>query len=429
MDNYGRIQVRIARDKARRRAKKERMNAEYDNFDKVIRVQNYVEALNKCRKGVAWKGTVQEYLQNGVTEMHKVTTALKKGEIPKLASSRRIEIYERGKKRIIVPVTIKDRMTQRVLCDKALTPVLCRSLIYDNGASLAGKGVEFTRDRLEFHLRRAIAEYGNDFHALVFDFKSFFDSIPHRTCWKVLNEHFEDERIKKLVMNIICSYQEPEIMEIQDRREREEKLRILHSFQGKGICLGSQISQVMALSVPSKLDHFIKDKMRVKHYIRYMDDGVIFSNDKEFLHELRAKMREVATELGLTFNEKKTRVVRISRGFTFMKVRYWVTSEGKVIKKLTRSGITRMRRKLKKLARLVKNGTITLDDVYNSMQSWVAHSKVARSYHTLRSMLSLYYKLFGGYKSHRKYTKQGWVKNEILQNDKWREFRWNWNVA
>ena len=155
-----------------------------------------------------------------------------------------------------------------------------------------------------------------------------------------MNEHFEDERIKKLVMNIICSYQEPEIMEIQDKREREEKLRILHSFQGKGICLGSQISQVMALSVPSKLDHFIKDKMRVKHYIRYMDDGVIFSNDKEFLHELRAKMREVATELGLTFNERKTRVVRISRGFTFMKVRYWVTSEGKVIKKLTRSGIT-----------------------------------------------------------------------------------------
>lgn len=429
MDNYGRIQVRIARDKARRRAKKLANNAQYDNFDNVIKMQNYVEALSKCRKGVAWKGSVQDYIQNGVIEMHNTTTLLKNGGFPQLASSKRITIYERGKKRTIVPVSIKDRMTQRVLCDKALTPVLCKSLIYDNGASLEGKGVEFTRQRLEHHLRRAIAEYGSDFYALVFDFKGFFDSIPHRTCLEVLNEHFSDQRIKDLVMSIIWSYQEPEILQIKNKEERERELYKLRHHQRRGICLGSQISQVMALSVPNKLDHYVKDKMRVKHYIRYMDDGIALSKDKEVLERLYEGMKVVVEKLGLSFNIKKTRIVKMSKGFTFMKVRYWITPDGKIIKKLTRGGITRMRRKLKKLKRLIDKKTITMDDVYNSIQSWLAHSKVAKSYHTVKSMLSLYNKLFAGYKINKKYKKQGWMKNEILQNDKWREFRWDWNIA
>jgi len=429
MDNYGRIKVRIARDKARRRAKRLANNAQYDNFDNVIKLQNYVEALNKCRKGVAWKGSVQDYIQNSVIEMYNTVSSLKNGNIPQLASSRRITIYERGKKRTIVPVSIKDRMTQRVLCDKALTPVLCKSLIYDNGASLEGKGVEFTRKRVEHHLRRAITEYGSEFYALVFDFKSFFDSIPHQTCLNVLNEKFSDQRIKDLVMSIIWSYQEPEILQIKDKEERERELYKLKHHQRKGICLGSQISQVMALSAPNKLDHYVKDKMRMKHYIRYMDDGLALSDNKELLEQLYAGMKQVVEQLGLSFNARKTRIVKISKGFTFMKVRYWVTPDGKIIKKLTRSGITRMRRKLKKLKPLVDKKTITMDDVYNSIQSWLAHSRVAKSYHTVKGMLKLYNSLFVGYKINRKNQKQGWVNNEILQNDKWREFRWDWNIA
>ncbi len=429
MNNYDRIRVRIARDKARRRAKRLAETVQYDNFDNVIKMQNYVDALQKCRKGVAWKNSVQDYIQNGVIEMYSTLTTVQDGIAPRLTSSRRITIYERGKKRIIVPVSIRDRMTQRVLCDHALTPVLCKSLIYDNGASLAGKGVDFTRKRLEIHLKEAIREYGSNFYALVFDFKGFFNSIPHKTCWRVLDEKFTDKRIKRLVMSIILSYQEPEIMLIKNDAERERALYELNHLRRSGICLGSQISQVMALSVPSKLDHFVKDKKSVRHYIRYMDDGVIFSDSKEFLAGLYKEMQEVVRELGLSFNTKKTRIVKMSNGFTFMKVRYWVTSDGKIIKKLTRSGITRMRRKLKKFKGLVESGCIRMDDVYNSIQSWLAHSKIAKSYHTVKSMLKLYHKLFSDYRINKKYKKQGWGKNEILQNDKWREFRWNWNIA
>ena len=430
MTNDERIQARIARDKLRRQKRKEERNKEFDNFQATIKMQNYFDALRKCKKGVNWKGTVQLYSQNAICEIDTVIKSLENGKLPKLSNITKIELYERGKKRIITPINIKDRMTQRVLCDQSLAPVLHKTLIYDNGASMQGKGVDFTRKRLNLHLRKAIKEYGSDFYALTFDFKSFFDSIPHKTCLRVLNDNFQDKYIKGLIMAVIKSYQEPFILRESDAVVRESHLYQLKHNQLHGICLGSQISQVMALAVPNKLDHFIKDKKGVRHYIRYMDDGIILSDNKEFLHQLYQEMKTVVEELGLKFNDKKTKVVRMSKGFSFMKIKYKVTKSGKIIRTLTRPGIVRMRRKLKKFRRLVTEGVMTYDDVYNSIQSWLSHYEIAHSYTTKKNMLKLYNDLFDGYKLTKKYEHiKGGKSGALLQVDKWHDFRWDCDIA
>jgi hypothetical protein len=195
-----------------------------------------------------------------------------------------------------------------------------------------------------------------------------------------------------------------------------------------GICLGSQISQILALVVPNELDHFIKDKMQMKRYIRYMDDGIIIHKDKEFLKKLYEKMKVICNKLGLTFNAKKTKIVKATKGISFLKIKYRVVGK-KLIKTLVRSGIVRMRRKLKKFKKKVDNGTMKLDDVYNSIQSWLTHAKLAKSYHTVKSMLKLYDDLFGGYKITKRYfrnlkRKEGKL-SEVLQSDKWAAFRWD----
>lgn len=426
MTKYQRAKLRIARDKAEKLEKHKALYKDNDNFQSVMTMQNMCVALKKCRKGVNWKGTVQDYTEHAIVEMYNAHSSLRNGKLPNLTSTSRIILYERGKKREIVPITIRDRMTQRVLCDHALVPVLKNKLIYDNGASMKDKGVEFTRQRLNLHLRRAIKEYGAEFYALTFDFKGFFDSIPHRTCLDVLSDSFTDRYIQGLTMAIVKSYEKATIQCIKDKAVKEERLRILNDNLSKGICLGSQVSQIMALAVPNRLDHFIKDKCGVKHYIRYMDDGIILSDSKEFLHELLDKMKVICDKIGLIFNAKKTRVVKVSRGFVFMKIRYRVTSTGKIIKTLTRAGIVRMRRKLKKFKPLVENGRITSDDVYNSMQSWLAHAGIAMSYHTRRNMLKLYNQLFDGYRITKKWEYMKGGKNgELLQADKWRDFRWD----
>jgi hypothetical protein len=245
----------------------------------------------------------------------------------------------------------------------------------------------------------AVDEYGTDFYVLKFDFKSFFDSIPHKTCINELNKMFTDKRIVGFIIGIIKSYQLAEADNIEDETQRSERIRVIKGNQSYGICLGSQISQDMALVVPNDLDHFIKDKCSVKYYERYMDDGIIFHNDINFLWSLYGAMKELVEGLGLQFNDKKTYITKSTKGFTFMKVKYYVSKQdAKIIRKLDRSGITRMRKKLKKYRRLVDLDRMTLDDVYASIQSWLEHSKIADSYHAERDMLKLYDKLFGGYK-------------------------------
>ena len=113
-----------------------------------------------------------------------------------------------------------------------------------------------------------------------------------------------------------------------------------------------------------------------------------------------------------------------------MKIRYIVTPSGRLIKKLHKAGIIRMRRKLKKYRRLVDLGLMTLDDVYNSFQSWVAHSYLAQSYRTRKNMIKFYNELFDGYRVTKKYEHiKGGKNGELLQTDKWHEYRWNCNVA
>ena len=113
--------------------------------------------------------------------------------LPRFSSGKEIGICERGKKRIITPIHIKDRIIQKVLCDHILVPVLSKKLIYDNGACIKGKGVSFSRRRVKEHLLKAIREYGTDFYVLCFDFKDFFNSVPHKTCREVLEKYLAEE--------------------------------------------------------------------------------------------------------------------------------------------------------------------------------------------------------------------------------------------
>lgn len=401
---YKRIRARIERDKIRRKDTKRNIIGEYDNFDNVITFQNYVDALCKCNKGVGYKYSTQEFNMTAIEQIHKIIQTIESGTVPSPNRLVKVVINERGKERIITPIIYYDRITQRVLCDNALVPCIGHSLIYDNGASTKGKGVDFARKRILHHLSKAVKQYGNDFYVLVFDFKSFFDSIEHSACYDVLNITFEDNRIVSATMDIIKSYPITEIkQEMPDCPERIEYINMIQENKGVGICLGSQISQVMALSVPNKVDHLVKDKWSVSGYERYMDDGVLIHKSKEFLQEVLADIIEMAKSLGLKLNLKKTRIVKAAKGFTFLKVKYFVSNSGKIIRKLVRTGIVCMRRKLKKFKGLVDAGKMSLEDVYASMQSWLEHARIAKSYQTRKRMLKLYDELFGGYKITRKY--------------------------
>jgi hypothetical protein len=159
-----------------------------------------------------------------------------------------------------------------------------------------------------------------------------------------------------------------------------------------------------------------------------MDDGIIIHNNKELLQKIYDYLKILANKLGLAFYVKKTHIIKATKGFEFLKIKYRVKGN-KIIKTLTRSGTVRMRRKLKKYYSRVQQGLMSLDDVYNSIQAWLSHAKLAKSYKTVKNMLKLYNELFDGYKITKKFNKCRFNTKgryyEILQADRWSEFRWD----
>ena len=162
----------------------------------------------------------------------------------------------------------------------------------------------------------------------------------------------------------------------------------------KSWSLSSHVSQLMALCVPNFLDHYLKDTLGVRHAIRYMDDGVILHNDKAFLADLLHKMQKICAAHGLELNMEKTHITPIRKGVTFLKIRYSV-KDGKTVKRLHRSSVVRMRRKLHRFVGLVSRGKMTPKLVRDSFQSWQGHTLHAMAFRQRKNMRACYFRLFG----------------------------------
>ena len=165
-------------------------------------------------------------------------------------------------------------------------------------------------------------------------------------------------------------------------------------FGEKGLGLGSQISQTFALASANRLDHYIKEYCGVRGYGRYMDDGYLIDYSKEYLQWCLEGIRRICKKLDITLNEKKTQIVKLSHGFTYLKTRFYLTDTGKVLRKIYKRSVTRERRKLKKFVPLLQSGIMTYEDVYTSWQSWKSYALNFSAWRTIQNVGKLFDDLF-----------------------------------
>lgn len=149
------------------------------------------EAYLQCKKGVEWKESVQRYGMYELLNIADLSESLK-NHTYRQKPFYEFDINERGKKRHIKSLHISDRVLQRALCDNILTPATKKYLIYDNGASVKGKGIEFTRKRLQAHLEKYYRRYGRDGYVLQIDFSKYFDNIDHKQVLRLFAKHIND---------------------------------------------------------------------------------------------------------------------------------------------------------------------------------------------------------------------------------------------
>ncbi len=160
----------------------------------------------------------------------------------------------------------------------------------------------------------------------------------------------------------------------------------------RGIGLGSQVSQLIELAVLDDTDHWIKERMRIRHYIRYMDDFILIHHDRAVLEEALKGIRQRVESLGLQLNSK-TQIFPLRQGIIFLKWHFRLTETGKVVRKIRRKNITRQRRKMKRLAGKIMAGEMPEEYLWMSFQSWRANAQRGNARGAVLKMTELYHKL------------------------------------
>lgn len=405
MNSEERREARYQRRKAVREAKRRKKLSQYDSYERVASLDALNHAADEAQKGVKWKASVQRYNATRMKNIYSTHVSLMAGKDIRKGFIC-FDLMERGKLRHIKSVHFSERVVQKSICKNALYPVLTNSLIYDNGASQKGKGTKFALDRLTVHLMRHIHRHGRTGGILLIDFSDYFGQADHAALKRMYEKAFTDERLKKL------------------------GIMFIDAFGDIGLGLGSETSQINAVSLRSPSDHYVKEVLRIKGYGAYMDDGYLIHEDIAYLKECLCKLRLVYAEYGITINEKKTKICDLRHGFTYLKTRFYITESGHIIKKPCREAITRERRKLKKQAKLLEASILTFENIRTSYASWRGSMSHRDAYRTVKSMNALFDQLFieswrsigvNGFEDYQE-KRSAEILRKSLENNPWRDY-------
>ena len=205
MNSKERHEIRYQRRVAARQAKRIAYSESFGRYEDVFSYEHLYQAGKNCCKGVMWKNSTQSYMSRITTNTASTHDALLRREF-RSRGFHDFDLIERGKLRHIRSVHISERVVQRCLCDNILVPVFSHSFVFDNAASLKGKGVDFAMDRLDRHLHRFYRKFGvegvESGGVLTGDISDFFNSAPH----SIIYREAERRTSEMLVLDLAVRY-------------------------------------------------------------------------------------------------------------------------------------------------------------------------------------------------------------------------------
>lgn len=240
------------------------------------------------------------FVRNRLTNCASLLEEIENGTY-KPSPVEKFTILERGKIRDVKPVNFRDRVAQRCVCDNILVPLIEDTVIDDNSACIKGRGLSYAYDRVRMHAEKC----PYDGWVLQFDFSKYFSSIDQSQLVEMLRSLIDDDKI----------------MDFLEVTIKDDK---------GGLELGSHVSQLCAMMYPDSMDKAISVANGVNGYHRYMDDGVVFCDDKKSaLRAMEILVRE-SEKLCLNLNARKTHIEPVKQPFVFCKMRFSKIEDGTV---------------------------------------------------------------------------------------------------
>lgn len=370
MNSEERRAARRARREAKRAANKT-ARLEDCTLENIADLDNLYRAAMVAKNGVSWKASVQRYHKELLFNISKAKRDLLSGRDIKRGFYH-FDIFERGKLRHISSVHFSERVIHKSLSVNALVPALTPSFIRNNTANTIGRGTDDALKRLKRDLVRHYRKHGSEGYILLIDFSNYFGSIKHDPLKRIVEDALDDERVVRLVCDLI------------------------DACGDVGLGLGSEPNQILAVAFASPIDHFVTEMLGVEGYGRYMDDSYCIHVSKSYLQVVLACIEQKCSEYGIAINHKKTHIVKLSHGFTWLKKKISFGENGRIVMRPCRASITRERRRLKKQRKMLDDGRMNMDQVVRSYQSWRGSMLRLDAFKTVCSMDALFKELFCG---------------------------------
>lgn len=318
-------------------------------------------------------------------------------------------IYE-PKLRIIMSQSIKDKLINHLVAKYFLVDVLDKTFIDTNIATRIGKGTHYGLIKTKKYLNTMKQKYHN-FYYLKFDISKYFYNIDHDIVKELIQQRIKDKDVLKIINRIIdstdCDYinkvilklKRDEILRLEklniSKKEKKKKIMEVESIpfyeKNKGFPIGNMTSQIIAILYLNELDHYIKEQLGIKYYIRYMDDGILIHESKEYLKYCLSKIKIILDKYKLKLNDRKTQINSIKKELDFLGYRFIIKNH-KVIMKLRNDCKKRFQKKMKQLNSLYDNHDISYQSYCNLLVSYKGHLKWGNCKELLFSICKCRYK-------------------------------------
>jgi len=334
-----------------------------DLFDELVSFDNLYFAYLKARKGKRFLDYVLVFEQNLEQELLNLQRDLKNDTY--VHGCYREMIVNDSKKRLIKVAPFRDRIVHHALCN-IIEPLLDKKFVYDSYACRKNKGTHKAVNRLQSFLRK-----NENVFCLQCDISKYFHSIDHIVLFGLCCKKISDEKVLLLISKIISSSND---FVYVDENGVERK---------KGIPIGNLTSQLFANLYLNLLDQFVKHKLKVHFYLRYMDDFLFLSSSKTFLNFIKNEVVcFLRDKLFLVLNPTKANLFPVKNGVSFLG--FVVFPYYKLLRKST---VKRFIKRTKKQICNVETGFVNENDLKASLVSWRAYAKDANSFMLRKSLI------------------------------------------
>lgn len=268
-------------------------------------------------------------------------------------------VIHEPKRRLISAAPIRDRVVHHALCN-LIEPIFERSFINDSYANRVGKGTHRALDRCQQFARRYR-------YVLQCDVRQFFPSLDHEVLRQTLWRKVADSQVRWLIDQILDSG--AAVLQEEYEMVWFPGDDLLAATRPRGLPIGNLTSQFWANCYLNPFDHFVKRELGCQAYLRFVDDFLLFSNDKDELWRWHTAVTQRLSRFRLTLHPH-AQPRPVSKGISFLGFRIFPHR-----RRLKRRKGVQFQRKFKRLVRNYADGRISLDQLTASVQGWVNHSR------------------------------------------------------